>query len=380
VAPVIASVVAALTLVGAQAAQANSSGSITQYLNSSDPELIQCPNSNNTGMTLCLFASMDMGNVSIPYGQNYYPMKQTGFWRLQDNTSASDPTNWVWQGAQINESTLYNRNLGVPTNAYHLWAPGVRYLNGTYYLYVPDVMDVNDESYSSRLYLFTTTSYYGAQGWTYRGPVDAGGAGPNGLYASDPQVAVAFDGNDYLYFANGDNSNCGGLSQGVIDFSHLNNLRNAARVQINGFASSGLGTCGIWDHPYLEGPAMYTWLEVGAPAWVPWDYMLMFAAKPNAGAPAGCSTDNEVIAYATSWSPTGPWDYQGIIMCGSTSEWTNQASIVKHTANNGKYLFAWHDGGPPNHNRRSHLSCVVWGDDGKIVEVPRLDWNLGNCP
>jgi hypothetical protein len=126
---------------------------------------------------------------------------------------------------------------------------------------------------------------------------------------------------------------------------------------------------------------MYRWDEVGAPYELPFNYVLEFAAKPRDGvAPPECTNDHEVIAYATSWSADGPWDYQGIIMCGSDSEWTNQASITPHTANNGKILMAWHDGGDNRHNRRSHLSCVKWGSDGKIVRIPRLDYNLGNCP
>jgi len=380
--------VVALILAGAQAAEANTSGSITQWDNSSDPELIQCRNTAGTGLTLCLFTSQDMGTLDVPYGseKNFYPMQQTMLWRLKDNTSAADPANWEPMGAQIVEQSLVNMGL-VSSGAYHLWAPGARYLDGKYYVYVPDVTNRSDESRSSRIFVYSTTQGLGKGYYSYLGAINTSPrflSVPNSGYASDPQVALPFTGERYLFYANGDNSNCGGISFAKLDTQSMNRLITApAKAVINGFDQSGLSqndNC-TEGHPYVEGPAMYRWDEVGAPYELPFNYVLEFAAKPRDGvAPAGCTNDHEVIAYATSWSADGPWDYQGIIMCGSDSEWTNQASITPHTANNGKILMAWHDGGDNRHNRRTHLSCIVWGSDGKIVRVPRLDYNLGNCP
>jgi hypothetical protein len=368
----------ALTLGGGHAAQANTSGSITASVNSSDPELIQCPNSAGTGMTLCLFTSLDMGNQPVPSGQNYYPMNQTMLWRLKDGADASKPANWVNQGAVLQESSLTSR--GVPSGANHLWAPGVRYWNGKYYLYVPDVLDINDESHSSRIFLFTTTTANGASGYAYVGRVSTPTA-PNAGYASDPMLFVDTHANPYLVYANGDNSNCGGLSIGLLSPTAMTTFAGAAHeITINGFSGLGsLAAACTSGHPYLEGAALYHWTEVGAPVTLPFLYVLMFAAKPTS-TPSGCSTANEVIAYATSSFADGPYDYQGIIMCGSSSEWTNQASVVKHTANNGKYLFAWHDGGGTTHNRRTHLLCLRWGTDGKVVPIARSSANLSNCP
>jgi hypothetical protein len=152
--------------------------------------------------------------------------------------------------------------------------------------------------------------------------------------------------------------------------------------------SDNLGTCNSTvGRPYMEGAALYSWDQVGAPYWVPWNYMLLFAAKPNATdangnpvPPTGCSSTNEVIAYATSLSPEGPFTYQGIVMCGSTTEWTNQVSIVQHPVIPQKYLFAWHDGGGTYHQRRTHLMCINWDAYGHIIRVGRSGNNLSNCP
>lgn len=368
-----------LSVGAANPALANTSGSITSSVNSSDPELIRCPNSAGTGMTLCLFTSQDMGDgsvPSIPYGQNYYPMKQTMLWRLKDGQDASKPANWVNQGAVIQESSLYGQ--GVPSNAYHLWAPGVKYLDNQYYLYVPDVLNVNLESTTSRIFMFTSTNPTGAGGFTFRGMMDNYQDEPNNGYASDPNLFVDTNNVRYMVYANGDASNCGDLSMGRLSITMWTYYSRPQRIGINGWGDN-LGTCGGTGHPYLEGPALYLSSELGAPSTNP-KYTLIFAAKPTS-TPTGCTnTSNEVIAYATSNTVTGPYNYKGIIMCGSTSEWTNQASVVQSTNVSYKYLFAWHDGGNSFHNRRTHLMCLRWDSAGKAVQIPRSSSNLSNCP
>lgn len=375
--------VAAIALGDPLVASANTGGSITASGNSSDPELIQCPNSIGTGLTLCLFTSED--GIPAPYGaeNNYYPMNRTKMFRLRDNTDASDPANWD-STIVLTERALWSA--GVPQFSYHLWAPGARYIDGKYFLFVPDVLNRSAESTSSRIFVFKSTNGLAAS-YDYLGQIETAPpftTAPNTGYASDPQVALPYDGNRWLFYANGDNSNCGGISYAQLNPADMSKLVTPPReAVINGMENSGLGkgsACGSFNRPYVEGPAMYRWDEIGAPWAMPYWYVLVFAAKPGDGVvPPGCDSDNSVIAYAGSNSIDGPWDYQGIIQCGSSTEWTDQASITPHTAKNGKTLIAWHDGGGPNHNRRTHLSCVLWGTDLKIIRVPRSDWNLSNC-
>jgi len=338
-------------------------------------------------MTLCLFTSQDMGDASglpIPYGQNYYPMNQTMLWRLKDGQDASKPGSWTPEGPVINEENALT-DRGVPTNAYHQWAPGVRYWVapgdvGKYYLYVPDVLDTNDESHTSRINLFTTSDPLGIGPYFYGGEVASQLSQPNNGYQSDPNMFIDSDNSPYLVYANGDASNCGGLSMGKLDFSLTSWTSGGPQpIGISGWGDN-LGNCGSSGHPYLEGPALYLSKDIGAPATNP-KYTLIFAAKPNA-IPTGCSdTQNyEVIAYATAKSVTGPYTYKGVIMCGSATEWTNQASVVQSTNISFKYLFAWHDGGGKYHNRRTHLMCLRWDSAGKALQIPRSSANLSNCP
>jgi hypothetical protein len=104
-------------------------------------------------------------------------------------------------------------------------------------------------------------------------------------------------------------------------------------IQINGIGV--LGNCGGKGRPYLEGPSLYGLPFTTGLAGVPGPYTLVFAAKPTS-VPVECrqfgqpNTANEVLAYATSTSgPTGPYTYKGLLMCGSSSDWTNQATIVR---------------------------------------------------
>jgi hypothetical protein len=384
-------------------------GAITGTSNGSDPELIQCPNSTNTGMTLCLFTSYDMGSAwggPVPYtgptgsnwNSNYYPMNGMYLWRLQDGKDASKAANWNAYGAQLNENDLVAQ--GIVPETFHMWAPGVRWWNNKFYFYVPDVWDPTDESHSSRVALWTSTDpggtnctrfscSYVAQGW-----VSNSSSQINKGYQSDPNLFIdPSSGAPYYLYANGDYSNCGGISMAPLNSTTMTTFTaQPHQIAIDSWGTDIIpnSTCTTLNtgHPYLEGPAMYLSKNIGAPTSTR-KYTLIFAAKPQDGKVptscknAGSTSDKEVIAYATGDTPTGLFHYQGIMMCGSTAEWTNQASIVQSTNISTKYLFAWHDGktGTPNyHERKTHLMCVRWNSNGTAAQIPRSVNNLSNCP
>jgi len=386
----VAAVVVTASIGAADVAYADTpGGAITGSRVGSDPELIQCPTASGA-ITLCLYTSEDMTNP-WPMGQNYYPMQNTEMFQLTPGTDASDPANWVFKGYNVAEGQLNAQGVGVLTNSLHLWAPGVRYFNNAYYEYVPDVVNMNDESHSSRIWLFKSTNIDGIHGFTFQGLVHTGlpQIQANQGYASDPMLTSnlwstpAGSDDPYLVYANGDNSNCGGISMGQLNHNDMMNFFSTPwQVVIEG-VDPGLGTC-LGGHPYMEGPALYSWDEVGAPWEVPWWYMLEFAVKPNAGNAPGCDSSNEAIAYATAWNVGGPYTYGGILMCGSSTEWTTQASIVHHVSND-KILFAYHDGpqavsgnGGVPHARKTHLQCLTWNGITPNV-IPRSVWNMSNC-
>jgi hypothetical protein len=116
---------------------------------------------------------------------------------------------------------------------------------------------------------------------------------------------------------------------------------------------------------------------------------MVVAAKPD-NTPTECTgipqpnQPNEVLAYATANSPQGPYTYQGLLMCGSATEWTNQGSLLlmpDRTGNLRLVLF-YHDGpsrqqfGSPD--RKVHAECLFYGAGNIGLATRSQDWtNLG---
>lgn len=344
--------------------------------NGSDPDAEPCTYGGQTGY--CLFTSQDLNQGLDSHG-NYYPMNQTMAY------FSADGLNWTSEGAVLNESAYVSRGW-TPSGANHLWAPqwAENPKNSYNYLYVPDVSNLGSESTSS--YIGVS---YALPGHTF-GPYHAdvqlhGDPNVHGGYASDPNVFKDSNGNLYMDYANGDASNCGGIS--IAPMSNYVTMGTSQAISlVNGSAPgapqiSELGGCNVgsthYAMPYMEGPSIYytpSWNEGALTGTLPGPYLMVFAAKPldSAAVPPECSgggqpnTHYEVIAYATSFNPTGPYTYQGILMCGSAQEWTNQASLMPMRASSGDMAIAmiYHDastpGGPPQ-GRTLHGECLFWG-------------------
>jgi hypothetical protein len=277
--------------------------------------------------------------------------------------------------------------------AYHVWAPSAaKGADGNYYLYVPDVSSTSNDGASnihnsSRIAVVRSTNpFFGFGFSTYLGTVPHSSG-----YMSDPDVAV--DGsNAYLVWADGDYRTCGGFKYGLLQTTsgsgHMVNLLPGTTQPINivggpsGLTSfTGLGSCdpngsaapGPVGRPYVEGASIYKRMFVNGHPWT-----MFFAVKPESvpkeclTANGGTGSANEAIGWATATSSPTPgqpwnWAYQGIVMCGSTTEWTNQATITQ--ANDGDLIIVYHDG-PSTKQRKLHAECLFRGG-GKIGGVFR---------
>lgn len=339
----------------------------------SDPHIIECTYQGVDGY--CLYTSQDMG-ASYRYPGNYYPMRYTRAYFSENGYSG-----WTGGAVVVNESSLWVSNGGwVPDNAYHLWAPAAVRSGSYYYLYVPDVSDISNDappniSTSSRIAVFRSTNPLG--GFAYLGTVPYSSG-----YMSDPDVFIEGS-NRYLVWANGDASTCGGFSSARLN-SDMRTLVSGSTQEliINGIGV--LGNCGGKGRPYMEGASLYKFGESSMPG----PYTLVFAVKPTS-VPPECSeawtgqgnanTANEAIAYATANNPQGPYTYRGIIICGSTTEWTNQATIMKVTNANGSrpWMIVYHDSPADIKERKLHAECLFAGG-GKIAGVYRQKLNNAN--
>ena len=141
----------------------------------------------------------------------------------------------------------------------------------------------------------------------------------------------------------------------------------------------------------MEGAHVYNPTQDGWPAGVPGtvgsnSFLMVVPIKPQ-NTPAECATNvqgqpgtaNQVIAWLTAASPSGPWNYGGIIMCGSAKEYTDQGTVIPVTTSfrtNGfaPMLFVYHDGAPssvPGHHRALHGECLFYGN-GRFATAHRM--------
>ncbi len=338
----------------------------TQNLGS-DPHMIPCKDGNTNGF--CLYTSRDMG-ASFRYPGNYYPMEETRAY-----FSTNGYSGWVDKGRVFHENTLESAGW-VPTNAYHLWAPSAVKNGSYYYLFVPDVSDISNDSppnisTSSRISVSRSTSPFGP--FSYRGTVTVQG------YMSDPDVVM--DGSTpWIIWANGDNGTCGGFTTAPLESDMMTTVsRSVNPVTLHGI--NVLGDCdgaGPKTGPYVEGASSY---KIGS-TWV-----MYFAAKPTS-TPAECATSvggpgtaNEVIAWATSNYASGAYTYKGIVMCGSSTEWTNQATV--QTLPNARTIMVYHDSAADVKERRLHAECLFFSKSSSgaptiIAGVYRQALNAAN--
>jgi hypothetical protein len=154
-----------------------------------------------------------------------------------------------------------------------------------------------------------------------------------------------------------------------------------------------------FDGPYLEGPSLYDLarempsLRLTDRSGASKKFMLVFPSKPSK-VPAACAAEgepnsqNQVIAYALSDSVTGPYEYQGIMMCGSPTEWTNHMNLAEITTPGGapRQILYYHDSADSSTApHRKLLAECIYAVDGKIALIDRdtrdgLGWCMGNSP
>jgi hypothetical protein len=197
-------------------------------------------------------------------------------------------------------------------------------------------------------------------------------------YMSDPDVLIV-DNVRYTVWATGVPSNCGTFktaqmtTNSVIDSSTIKELVIQGVNVLGSCDPDGTGPLPPVARPYVEGASLFKFDDPTMPG----PYTLVFPAKPNS-TPRECQTSNggpgnanSVIAYATSSNVQGPYNYQGIIMCGATDEWTNQATITKVNGpgTHDPYVIAYHDS-PGDKVRKIHADCL-FANNGRIAGVYR---------
>jgi len=368
--------------------------------NASDPFVMECQDPVSNSLGLCLYTSQDPGLAGN--ADNPYPMHTTLGFFSQDALTWSPRGNAGGTPGGTNGKVFLESmiNVGqphgfVPSNARHLWSPSVAKGNDqNFYLYVPDVSDASPSGLHTSLRTSVSKSTSGPFGpFVPIGTVhwDSSGVDSGTTWMNQPEVFTDPSGQRYLIWNDGDGPACGGLAMAALsdDMMTISGL-TWRQIVVNGVSTLGISTaCSAKGRPYLEAPTLFhrDQIMIGAGAMLPGPYTLVFSAKPN-GVPSACTTDKgqpgtdlEVIAYATADAPTGPFTYRGILMCGSSTQWTNHATFRLTAAAGGsvRFFMIYHDGpGGTTQARKLHAECLYHGGNS-LAAATRSTTGFMDC-
>jgi arabinoxylan arabinofuranohydrolase len=256
--------------------------------------------------TCYVYTSHDEDNIV----NNFYTMND---WRCY---STKDMVNWTDHGSPLS----YNTFSWAQGDA---WACQVVPANGKFYLYAP--MTRKNSGGARTIGVAVSDSPTGPFVDALGKPLIAN----NGAEDIDPTVFIDDDGQAYLYWGNG-NLYYVKLNKDMISYSGGINKMKPTN--------------------FVEGPWFYKRNNL---------YYMVYA---------GMGSGNEDIRYATSSSPTGPWNYRGVIM-GSQNSFTNHPGVCDFGGNS---YFFYHTGNLPGGGSYHRSVCVEqfkYNSDGTIPTI-----------
>jgi len=235
--------------------------------------------------------------------------------------STDDMVNWRDEGEILNASQVsWGRKEGG-----FMWAPDCAYKNGTYYYYFPHP---SETKWNNTWKIGVATSKKPASDFTSGSYME----GLDGNSMIDPCVFMDTDGQAYFYYGGGSKCAGGKLKDNMIEI-------DGALQKMEGLVD------------FHE--ATWVFKRNGI-------YYLTYA--DNHG------RENQ-LRYATSSSPLGPWNYQGVFL-GSTDCDTNHGSVVEYK---GKWYIFYHNQSISNTGQGNLRSICVdelhFNDDGIIQLV-----------
>jgi hypothetical protein len=246
--------------------------------------------------------------------------------------SSEDLVNWTDHGVILDQK---NVPWGNP-EGYSMWAPDCVEKDGKYYFYFPNASK--------------------GRGFAVGVAVADRPEGPyipepepiKGINGIDPCVLQASDGNAYIFWGNG---RCAKLKPNMKELAD-DNPKTTMKWGNREMEMIGVNCLEGLPSRQAEGPFAF---EKDGNFYLTYPYV-----KEN----------TEVLAYAMSKNPMGPYEYKGIIMERSQNEcWTNHHSIVNYKGQ--WYLFYHHNDYSPNFdkNRSVRIDKISFLPDGTIEQV-----------
>ena len=255
--------------------------------------------------------------------------------------SSENLTDWTDHGMIVTQ----NKVPWVRPNSYSMWAPDCVYRNGKYYFYFPSAPAAGGG--------FAVGVAIADRPEGPFTPVAEPIKGVNGI---DPCVLQASDGNAYIFWGNG---RCAKLKDNMIELAD-DNPKETVKWGNREVQMVGVNCLQGLPNRQAEGPFAF---EYNGNYYLTYPYV---------------RENTEVLGYAMSKNPMGPYEYKGLIMAEHPNGcWTNHHSIVNYQ---GQWYIFYHTNyfSPKDDKRRSVcIEKLFFNADGTIQEVKETMRGVG---
>ena len=247
--------------------------------------------------------------------------------------SSENLTDWTDHGVIVTQ----NKVPWVRPDSYSMWAPDCVERNGKYYFYFPSAPK-------------------GGMGFGVGVAIADSPEGPfvcepepiKGINGIDPCVLLASDGNAYIFWGNG---RCAKLKDNMKEIAD-DTPKEKVKWGEREFEMYGVNCLKGLPNRQAEGPFAF---EYNGNYYLTYPYV---------------RENTEVLGYAMSKNPMGPYEYKGLIMAEHENGcWTNHHSIINYKGQ--WYLFYHHNDFSPRDDKRRSV-CIeklYFNADGTIQEV-----------
>ena len=256
--------------------------------------------------------------------------------------SSDNLTDWTDHGVIVTQ----NKVPWVRPNSYSMWAPDCVYRNGKYYFYFPSTPAGEMRGFGIGVAIADSPE----------GPFIPEPEPIKGVNGIDPCVLLASDGNAYIFWGNG---RCAKLKDNMKELAD-DNPKEMVKFREREFEMVGVNCLKDLPNRQAEGPFAF---EYNGNYYLTYPYV---------------RENTEVLGYAMSKNPMGPYEYKGLIMAEHPNGcWTNHHSIVNFKGQ--WYLFYHSNFFSPNDDKRRSV-CIEklsFNADGTIQEVKETMRGVG---
>lgn len=247
--------------------------------------------------------------------------------------SSENLTDWTDHGMIVTQ----NKVPWVRPNSYSMWAPDCVYRNGKYYFYFPSSPNAGG-GFAVGVAIADSPE----------GPFIPEPEPIKGINGIDPCVLLASDGNAYIFWGNG---RCAKLKDNMKELAD-DNPKSTVKFGNREMEMIGANCLEGLPNRQAEGPFAF---EYNGNYYLTYPYV---------------RENTEVLGYAMSKNPMGPYEYKGLIMAEHANGcWTNHHSIINYKGQ--WYLFYHHNDFSPSDDKRRSV-CIeklYFNADGTIKEV-----------